>query len=87
MSAATVAMLVAIRITDNALNKVGKYPLTDEEKMILEDAGFKDQTKIDDINREIELLDFNEWIMKYQIKEKFKWSVLPEFREWFQKHL
>ncbi len=60
MSAATVAMLVAIRITDNALNKVGKYPLTDEEKMILEDAGFKDQTKIDDINREIELLDFNE---------------------------
>ena len=60
MSAATVAMLVAIRITDNALNKVVKYPLTDEEKMILEDAGFKDQTKIDDINREIELLDFNE---------------------------
>ena len=60
MSAATVAMLIAIRLTDNALNKVGKYPLTDEEKMILEDAGFNDQTKIDDINREIESLDFNE---------------------------
>ena len=60
MSAATVAMLIAIRLTDNALNKVGKYPLTDEEKMILEDAGFNVQTKIDDINREIESLDFNE---------------------------
>ena len=60
MSAATVAMLIAIRLTDNALNKVGKYPLTDEEKMILEDAGFNNQTNIDDINREIESLDFNE---------------------------
>ena len=60
MSAATVAMLVAIRLTDNSLNKVGKYPLTEEEKMILEDAGFEGQTKIDDINREIESLDFNE---------------------------
>ena len=60
MSAVTVAMLIAIRLTDNALNKVGKYPLTDEEKMILEDAGFNNQTNIDDINREIESLDFNE---------------------------
>ncbi len=60
MSAATVAMLIAIMLTENALNNVGKHPLTEAEKMIIEDAGFNDQTKIDDINREIESLDFNE---------------------------
>ena len=40
MSAVTVAMLIAVNITDKALNKVGKYPLTSEEKQILIDAGF-----------------------------------------------
>ena len=59
MSAVTVAMLIAIRVTDNALNKVGKYPLTNEEKEILLDAGFN-SIDIDKINEEIkEDLKFN----------------------------
>jgi len=59
MSAVTVAMLIAIRVTDNALNKVGKYPLTNEEKKILIDAGFN-PIDIENINQEIEALNFNE---------------------------
>ena len=59
MSAVTVAMLIAIRVTDNALNKVGKYPLTNEEKKILIDAGFS-PIDIENINQEIEALNFNE---------------------------
>ena len=35
MSAVTVAMLVAINITDKALSNVGKYPLTSEERKFL----------------------------------------------------
>ncbi len=58
MSAVTVAMLIAIRVTDNALNQVGKYPLTNEEKQILIDAGFN-LIDIENINQEIESLDFN----------------------------
>ena len=59
MSAVTVAMLIAIRVTDNALNKVGKYPLTNQEKKILIDAGFN-TIDIENINLEIESLNFNE---------------------------
>ncbi len=59
MSAVTVAMLIAIRVTDNALNKVGKYPLTNQEKKILIDAGFN-PIDIENINQEIESLNFNE---------------------------
>ena len=58
MSAVTVAMLIAIRVTDNALNQVGKYPLTNEEKQILIDAGFN-LIDIENINQEIESLNFN----------------------------
>ena len=59
MSAVTVAMLISIRVTDNALNKVGKYPLTKEERDILLDADFN-SIDIENINKEIENLDFNE---------------------------
>ena len=59
MSAVTVAMLLAIDITDKALNKVGKYPLTSEERQILIDAGFNLQD-IEIINQEIESLQFND---------------------------
>ena len=59
MSAVTVAMLIAIKLTDNALNKVGKYPLTNEEKQILTDAGFN-SIDIENINQEIESLNFYE---------------------------
>ena len=59
MSAVTLAMLLAIDITDKALNKVGKYPLTTEERQILIDAGFNLQD-IEIINQEIESLNFND---------------------------
>ena len=58
MSAVTLAMLLAINITDKALIKVGKYPLTNQERQILIDAGFKLQD-IENINQEIKLIDFN----------------------------
>ena len=58
MSAVTVAMLVAINISDKALTNVGKYPLTSEERKILIDAGYS-LIDIDNINEEIKQLDFN----------------------------
>ena len=59
MSAVTVAMLMAVDITDKALLKVGKYPLTIQEREILIDAGFS-LIEIENINQEIKLLKFNE---------------------------
>jgi len=58
MSAVTVAMLVAINISDKALSNVGKYPLTSEEREILINAGFS-LIDIENINEEIKQLDFN----------------------------
>ncbi len=59
MSAVTVAMLIAINVSDKALTKVGKYPLTNEERVILINAGFS-LIDIENINQEIESLDFND---------------------------
>ena len=59
MSAVTLAMLLAVDITDKALIKVGKYPLTSQERQILIDAGF-DWEDIENINQEIKSLQFNE---------------------------
>ena len=58
MSGVTVAMLLAIKVTDNALMKVGKYPLTIQEKNILTDAGFSSRD-IERINDDIELINYN----------------------------
>ena len=58
MSAVTVAMLIAINITDKALKEVGRYPLTNEEKKILIDAGFN-YIDIENINLEIKSINFN----------------------------
>ena len=58
MSGVTVAMLLAITVSDNALKKVGKYPLTKQERQILTDAGFNSQD-IKDINTDIRLINFN----------------------------
>jgi len=58
MSGVTIAMLLAIRVTDDALMKVGKYPLTNQEKQILIDAGFNQQD-IERVNQDIKLLNFN----------------------------
>ena len=52
-------MLLAVDVTDKALLKVGKYPLTSKERQILIDAGFN-AIEIENINQEIELLKFNE---------------------------
>ena len=59
MSAVTVAMLMAVDVTDKALLKVGKYPLTNQERQILIDAGFN-MIDIENINDEIKLINFNE---------------------------
>ena len=59
MSAVTVAMLLAIDITDKALSNVGRYPLTTQERKILIDAGFNSED-IENINLEIKLLEFND---------------------------
>ena len=59
MSAVTVAMLMAVDVTDKALLKVGKYPLTSQERQILIDAGFN-LIEIENLNQEIRLLKFNE---------------------------
>ena len=57
MSAATVAMLVALDITTNELKKAGRYNPTNDERLILEKAGFNnDQIKL--IEEEIDQLNF-----------------------------
>ena len=58
MSGVTVAMLLAITVSDNALKKVGKYPLTKQERQILTDAGFNSQD-VKTINNDIRLINFN----------------------------
>ena len=59
MSAVTVAMLIAINYTDKSLTKVGRYPLTRQEKQILINAGFN-LVDIENINQEIKSLNFDE---------------------------
>ena len=63
MSAVTVAMLMAVDVTDKALLKVGKYPLTSQERQILIDAGFN-SIEIENLNQEIRLLEFIEQVME-----------------------
>ena len=57
MSAATVAMLVALNITTKELKKAGKYYPTVEERVILENAGFNNK-EIREIEAAIEQIDF-----------------------------
>ena len=59
MLAITVAMLMAVDVTDKALSGAGKYPLTNQERQILIDADFN-LNDIENINSEIKLLKFNE---------------------------
>ena len=55
MSSATIAMLVAIDITSNSIEKAGKYPLTDEEKELLVKQGFRNDIEL--INQKLEDLE------------------------------
>ena len=57
MSAATVAMLVALNISNQAIKKVGKHPITVQEKEILLNAGFSSE-EIDLVNQDIEILNY-----------------------------
>ena len=57
MSAATVAMLVALNITTKELKRAGKYSPTEEEKRILDNVGFTNE-EIKSIQEEIDQLDF-----------------------------
>jgi acyl-coenzyme A thioesterase PaaI-like protein len=57
MSAATVAMLLALNFTNKTMKSVGKEPLREEERNILINAGF-DFSDINVINQDIESLDF-----------------------------
>ena len=59
LSAVTVAMLIAVNITDKALKEVGRYPLTSEERKILIDAGFN-YVDIENLNLEIKSINFND---------------------------
>ena len=59
MSTVTVAMLIAINVTDKSLKNVGRYPLTTQERQILIDAGFN-SVDIENINLEIKSINFNE---------------------------
>ena len=57
MSAATVAMLVALDITTKELKKAGKYYPTAAEREILENRNFNNK-EIREIEAAIERLDF-----------------------------
>tara|TARA_B100000424_G_C22545122_1_gene310229 strand:- start:106 stop:315 length:210 start_codon:yes stop_codon:yes gene_type:complete len=57
MSAATVAMLVTLNLTNKVIKMVGKDPLREQERKILIDAGFN-LSEINVINQEIENLNF-----------------------------
>ena len=59
MSTVTVAMLIAIKVTDKELIKAGRYTLTNDERQILIDAGYN-SIDIKNINQEIESLNFDE---------------------------
>jgi len=60
MSAVTVAMLIAVKVTDEALSNVGNYPLTDIELEILKNAGYL---------RDDQLKEFREYIEKFEYDE------------------
>ena len=55
MSAATIAMLVAIDITNKSIDNAGKYPLNDEEKQLLIQQGFSNEIEL--INSKLEKLE------------------------------
>ena len=59
MSAVTVAMLIALNVINKGLANVGKYPLNDDEIMLLKEAGY-DTFDIQNINQDIKALDFDE---------------------------
>ena len=58
MSAATVSMLIALKITNETFQNIGKQPLSQEEKNMLFQAGFNSDEHQDIINNHIKELTF-----------------------------
>ena len=60
MSSVTVAMLIALNVVNKGLTNVGKYPLNDEEILLLKEAKYTSPLDIQNINEDIKALDFDE---------------------------
>tara|TARA_A100001388_G_C28680387_1_gene456069 strand:- start:327 stop:539 length:213 start_codon:yes stop_codon:yes gene_type:complete len=60
MSAVTVAMLIALNVISKGLANVGRYPLNDEEILLLKAAKYTSSLDIQNINEDIKALDFDE---------------------------
>ena len=58
MSAATVSMLIALRITNETFKNIGRQPLSLTEKNILSNAGFNEKEDIEIVNNHIKELTF-----------------------------
>ena len=58
MSAATVSMLIALRITNETFKNIGRQPLSPTEKEILYKAGFTSSEHIDIVNNHIKEITF-----------------------------
>ena len=58
MSGVTVAMLIAVKVTDEALSNVGNYPLTDVELKILKDVKYSKE-QIENFKEFIEFFEFD----------------------------
>ena len=60
MSAVTVAMLIALNVINKGLTNVGKFPLNDKEILILREAKYTTLSDIQNIDRDIKALEFDE---------------------------
>ena len=60
MSAVTVAMLIALNVINKGLTNVGKFPLNDKEILILKEAKYTTLSDIQNIDRDIKALEFDE---------------------------
>ena len=58
MSAATVSMLIALRITNETYKNIGRQPLSSTEKEILSKAGFTSREHLDIVNNHIKEITF-----------------------------
>ena len=56
MSAVTVAMLIALNVINKGLKNVGKFPLNDDEILLLRDANYESLLDIQNVNDDIKRL-------------------------------
>ena len=60
MSAVTVAMLIALNVINKGLTNVGRFPLNEDEILLLREANYKSPLDIQNINADIRRLDEDE---------------------------